>query len=65
MLNKIVSNFFDKITQLVRENLREQICLSINNALETFNRYIEVNPDLMLKILGISIDDLEENVAWV
>jgi hypothetical protein len=24
-----------------------------------------VNPDLMLKVLGITIDDLEENVAWV
>jgi hypothetical protein len=65
MLNKIVSNFYDKITQLVRENLKEQICLSINNTIETVNKYIEVNPDLMLKILGISIDDLEENIAWV
>lgn len=65
LLNKVVSNFFDKITQIVKENLRKQMALSVENALETLNKYIEVNPDLMLKILGISIDDLEENVAWV
>ena len=65
VLNKVVNNFSGKITQIVRENLKEQICLTIENALGTLNRYIEVNPDIMLKILGISIDDLEENVAWV
>jgi hypothetical protein len=64
-LNKIVSNFSDKITALVRENLQEQISLTLGNTLETLNSYIEVNPDVMLKVLGITIDDLEENVAWV
>jgi hypothetical protein len=65
VLNKIVSNFSAKITQAVRENLQEQVTLTIDNTLESLNKYIEVNPDLMLKVLGITIDDLEENVAWV
>mmetsp|Transcript_741 Transcript_741/g.870 ORF Transcript_741/g.870 Transcript_741/m.870 type:complete len:1995 (-) Transcript_741:61-6045(-) len=65
LLNKIVSNFTKGITQLVRDNMMEQISLSINDVLEHLNSYIEVNPDIMLKILGISIDDLEENIAWV
>ena len=65
ILNKVVSNFSDAITQIVRDNLKEQFQLIVDNALETLNHYIEVNPDLMLKILGITIDDLEENVAWV
>lgn len=65
VLNKIVSNFSDKITQIVIDNLKDQIALSINAALENLNKYIEVNPEIMLKILGITIDDLEENVAWV
>jgi len=65
VLNKIVSNFSDKITQIVIDNLKDQIALSINAALENLNKYIEVNPEIMLKILGITIDDLEENIAWV
>lgn len=65
LLNKIVGNFTDNITKVVKDNLRDQITKSINVALDHLNRYIEVNPDVMLKILGITLDDLEENVAWV
>lgn len=65
ILNKIVSNFSSSITNLVRDNMKEQISLSINEVLDHINRYIEVNPDVMLKILGITMDDLEENIAWV
>eukprot|EP00559_Dactyliosolen_fragilissimus_P009165 CAMPEP_0184872842 /NCGR_PEP_ID=MMETSP0580-20130426/41515_1 /TAXON_ID=1118495 /ORGANISM="Dactyliosolen fragilissimus" /LENGTH=968 /DNA_ID=CAMNT_0027375689 /DNA_START=1061 /DNA_END=3967 /DNA_ORIENTATION=- len=65
ILNKVLSNFSTNITDLVKLNLKEQLLLSINGALENLNSYIEVNPDLMLKILGISLDDLEEVIAWV
>jgi hypothetical protein len=65
LLNKIISNFTRGITNLVRDNMKEQISLSISEVLDHLNRYIEVNPDLMLKVLGITIDDLEENIAWV
>jgi len=65
VLNKIVSNFSYKITEIVKDNLKEQIALSINATLDNLNKYIEVNPDIMLKILGITMDDLEENIAWV
>ena len=65
LLNKIVGNFTDNITKVVKDNLKDQITKSIHVALDHLNRYIEVNPDVMLKILGITLDDLEENVAWV
>jgi hypothetical protein len=65
LLNKIINNFSGKITNIVKENLQSQLSLAFEKSLETINKYIEVNPELMLKILGITIDDLEENVAWV
>jgi len=65
LLNKIIDNFSSKITNVVKENLQGQLSLALEKSLETINKYIEVNPELMLKILGITIDDIEENVAWV
>jgi hypothetical protein len=65
LLNKVINNFSGKITNIVKENLQGQLSLAFEKSLETLNKYIEVNPDLMLKILGITIDDLDENVAWV
>jgi hypothetical protein len=33
--------------------------------LENLNSYFEVNPEIVLGLLGISMDDLGEHVAWV
>jgi len=65
ILNKIVKGFSDSITEIVELNLKEQIISQIHNALEHVNAFVEVNPELMLGVLGITIDDLEENIVWV
>jgi len=65
ILNKITRGLRDNITEVVTMNVKEEIGEQIQVALEHLNSYIEVNPDLMLTILGITIDDLEENVIWV
>ena len=65
LLNKIMNQFRDKMTEIVEVNVKEQIDKQVNVALENLNKYIGMNPDLMLTILGITIDDLDENVIWV
>jgi hypothetical protein len=60
LLNKVVRHFSDNITQVVQLNLREQIELQIKAALENLNSYFAVNPELLLSILGIAMDDLED-----
>jgi len=65
ILNRVVSGFSDAITEIVQLNLKEQIISQIHITLEHINAFIEVNPDLMLSVLGITIDDLEENIVWV
>jgi hypothetical protein len=65
ILNQAVKGFEDNITKAVEENLKEQVKDQIRIALEHLNTYFTMNPDLLLGILGISMDDLEENVVWV
>lgn len=65
ILNRVVDQFADSITRVVESNLKEQVRDQVNFALEVLNSYFVVNPDLMLSILGITMDDLEENVVWV
>ena len=65
VLNKAVEHFSASITEVVETNLREQVQEQLNFALENLNSYFAVNPDLMLSILGITMDDLEENAVWV
>jgi hypothetical protein len=66
LLNKVVKGFEDNITQIMVANLNDQLREQIEDlALQNLNGYFEVNPDLMLGILGITIDDLDEKVVWV
>jgi hypothetical protein len=65
LLNKVVKGFEDNITQIMVANLNDQLREQIDLALQNLNGYFEVNPDLMLGILGITIDDLDEKVVWV
>eukprot|EP00546_Thalassionema_frauenfeldii_P003631 CAMPEP_0178935276 /NCGR_PEP_ID=MMETSP0786-20121207/24431_1 /TAXON_ID=186022 /ORGANISM="Thalassionema frauenfeldii, Strain CCMP 1798" /LENGTH=1600 /DNA_ID=CAMNT_0020613357 /DNA_START=111 /DNA_END=4914 /DNA_ORIENTATION=+ len=65
VLNKAVKHFANEITGVVETNLKQEIRNQIDNVLENVNAYVIVNPELMLRILGISIDDLEENQVWV
>jgi hypothetical protein len=64
-LNRVVNAFTDNITGILEENLKEQILEQTKIAIENLNSYFLVNPDMLLSILGISMEDLEENVVWV
>lgn len=65
LLNKAVNVFSENITHIVKENLREQIEEQLKNAMDNLNSYFLVNPNMLLNILSISMEDLEENVVWV
>lgn len=65
LLNKVVSGFKFQITRLVEANLKEEIINRFHNSLDVINSYIETNPDIFLKVLGITLEDLQENYAWV
>lgn len=65
LLNKAVKGFAEQITQVVALNLKEQIEVQTKKAIEQLNSYFLVNPDILLNILGITMDDLEDHVVWV
>lgn len=65
ILNKVMSGFSKNVTDILHNTLKEEIVSQIHLALEHLNAFIEVNPDLILKVLGITMDDLEENIVWV
>jgi hypothetical protein len=65
LVNKAVGVFADNITNVVRDNLRLQIREQVKNAIDNLNAYFMVNPNTMLSILSISMEDLDENVVWV
>lgn len=65
LLNKVVKGFEDSITHVVASNLNDQVREQVDLILENLNSYFEVNPEIVLGLLGISMDDLGEHVAWV
>jgi hypothetical protein len=66
LLNGVVKQFQERLTEIVEANLKEQVHLHIQAALENLNSHFSVNPKLLLGLFGISIDDLEEGeVVWV
>lgn len=65
LVNKAVHAFGDDITKVVEENLREQVQQQANAALESLNSYFLVNPNMLLNILGVSMEDLDDTVIWV
>jgi len=65
LFNSLVRNFSDSITAIVRQNLKSQLLKTLNASIAGVNSYIESNPDILLKFLGISLDDLDMNTAWV
>jgi hypothetical protein len=65
LVNKAVGVFADNITQVVQDNLRLQIQEQVKNAIDNLNAYFAVNPNMMLNILSISMEDLDEHVVWV
>ena len=65
ILNQVLKGFSDQITEAVQENLKEQIVKQVHNVLEQLNGFIDANPDLFVKILGITMNDLEESIICV
>ncbi|KAI2501154.1 hypothetical protein MHU86_13300 [Fragilaria crotonensis] len=65
ILNQAVKRFSKDLTKVVETNLHDQVRSQVDTALESLNSYLQVNPDILLSILGITIDDLEEEVVWV
>jgi hypothetical protein len=65
LLNKAVDAFAEDVTKVVEDNLRDQIQEQARKALDSLNSYFLVNPNMLLSLLGISMDDLENNVVWV
>ena len=66
ILNKAVEVFEEKLMEVVVTNLKDQIQEQlVHNILESLNSYFLINPNLLLNVLGISMDDLDENVVWV
>lgn len=65
LLNKVVQGFEDNITHVVEANLNDQVREQVDLILENLNAYFEVDPEIVLGLLGISMEDLGEQVAWV
>ena len=65
ILNKAVEVFEDNLTEVVEENLKERIREHVQAAIESLNSYFLMNPNLLLNMFGISMEDLDENVVWV
>uniref|UniRef100_A0A7S2A1I7 Uncharacterized protein n=1 Tax=Ditylum brightwellii TaxID=49249 RepID=A0A7S2A1I7_9STRA len=65
LLNQVIKGFCEQITKIVKTSLKEVMNTQIHDVLEQMNEHIEANPELMLKLLGITIDDLEENTVLV
>ena len=65
LVNKAVEAFADDITKVVAENLREQILQQVKTAIENLNSYFLVNPNMLLNLLGISMEDLDDQIVWV
>ncbi|KAL7560709.1 hypothetical protein ACA910_021439 [Epithemia clementina (nom. ined.)] len=65
LVNKAVEAFADDITKVVAENLREQIVQQVKSAIESLNSYFLMNPNMLLNLLGISMDDLDDQIVWV
>ncbi len=65
ILNQAVKQFSKNLTKVVETNLHDQVRRQVDTALESLNSYLQINPDILLSILGITINDLEEDVVWV
>jgi hypothetical protein len=65
ILNKAVHVFEANITRVVADNLRDQIEEQAKNAIENLNSYFLVNPNMLLNILDVTMDDLDERVVFV
>jgi hypothetical protein len=65
LLNKVVEGFADRFTEIMSANLCDQVRIQIEEALKNLNSYFESNPEVLLGMLDITLDDLDEKIVWV
>lgn len=65
VLNKIVDGFGDKFAEIISVNLCDQVRKQMEEALLNINGYFEENPEVLLGVLDISLDDLDELTVFV
>jgi len=65
LLNKIVEGFGDRFADIISTNLCDQVRKQMNEALQNLNGYFGENPEFLLGMLDISLDDLEEMTVFV
>eukprot|EP00536_Pseudo-nitzschia_multiseries_P014949 jgi/Psemu1/291736/fgenesh1_pg.795_\ len=65
LLNKIVEGFGDRFTDIISANLCDQVRKQMGEALDSLNGYFEENPEFLLGMLDISLDDLDEMTVFV
>jgi len=65
ILNAVLKGFSHKITEIVQDNLKEQIVKQVHILLEQMNSFIDSNPDLLMNALGITMADIEESIVSV
>jgi len=65
ILNQVLKGFRDQVTGIVQHNLKDQIVNQVHILLEHANGFIDANPEQLTKILGITMDDIEETIVSV
>lgn len=65
ILNSVLKGFRDQITEIVQDNLKEQISQQVHIILDQANGLIYNNPDLLMQILGVTVNNLEESIICV
>ncbi|KAL7542915.1 hypothetical protein ACHAXR_012357 [Thalassiosira sp. AJA248-18] len=65
ILNAVLKGFSGQITEIVKDNLKEQIVKQVHILLEQVNGFIDTNPDLLMNALGITMNDLDESIVCV
>jgi hypothetical protein len=65
LLNKVVEGFGGRFTEIMSSNLCDQVRNHIEDALNNLNSYFEANPEVLLGLLDITLDDLDEKIVWV
>lgn len=65
LLNGLVKGFREVISDVVETKTKEAIVQQIEETIVNVNAYLADNPDLLLNVLAIDIDDLEENVVYL
>lgn len=65
LLNSVLNGLSLQITTIVQDNLKDQLETQVQNVLEQVNNLVDSNPELLLNVLGITINELDENIVCI